>query len=75
MEINISVRLMSGSPLQKRQKCVENGLSGAGEMVKSTDCSARSLVFNSQHPHGGSQPSVMGSDTLFWSEDSDSVFT
>jgi hypothetical protein len=22
--------------------------------------------FNSQQPHGGSQPSVMGSDALFW---------
>jgi hypothetical protein len=24
------------------------------------------LGFNSQQPHGGSQPSVMGSDALFW---------
>jgi hypothetical protein len=33
--------------------------------------------FNSQQPHGGPQPSVMGSDALFWcvSEDSDSVLT
>jgi hypothetical protein len=23
--------------------------------------------FNSQQPHGGSQPSIMGSDALFWS--------
>ncbi|EDL94246.1 Hermansky-Pudlak syndrome 1 homolog (human), isoform CRA_b [Rattus norvegicus] len=27
---------------------------------------SRSREFNSQHPHGGSQPSVMGSDALFW---------
>ena len=34
--------------------------------VKSTDCSSRGPEFNSQQPHGGSQPSVMGSDALFW---------
>jgi hypothetical protein len=34
--------------------------------VKSTDCSSRGPKFNSQQPHGGSQPSVMGSDALFW---------
>jgi hypothetical protein len=41
-------------------------------VVKSTDCSSRDPEFNSQQPHGGSQPSVMGSDALFWcvSEDS-----
>jgi hypothetical protein len=37
-----------------------------GSVVKSTDCSSRGPEFNSQQPHGGSQPSVMGSDTLFW---------
>ncbi|EDL92826.1 rCG41153 [Rattus norvegicus] len=39
-----------------------------GEMsaVKSTDCSSRGPEFNSQQPHGGSQPSVMRSDALFW---------
>jgi hypothetical protein len=42
---------------------------GAGEMaqvVKNTDCSSRGPEFKSQQPHGGSQPSVMGSDALFW---------
>jgi hypothetical protein len=29
-------------------------------MVKSTDYSSRGPEFNSQQPHGGSQPSVMG---------------
>jgi hypothetical protein len=33
-------------------------------VVKSTDCSSRSPKFNSQQPHGGSQPSVMGSDAF-----------
>jgi hypothetical protein len=27
---------------------------------------SRSPEFNSQQPHGGSQPCVMGSDALFW---------
>ena len=42
---------------------------GAGEMssvVKSTDCPPRGPEFNSKQPHSGSQPSVIGSDTLFW---------
>ena len=39
-----------------------------GSVVKSTDCPSRG-------PHGGSQPSVMGSDALFWwVEDRYSVF-
>jgi hypothetical protein len=37
-----------------------------GSAVKSTDCSSRGPEFNSQQPHGGSQPSVIGSDALFW---------
>jgi hypothetical protein len=37
-----------------------------GLAVKSTDCSSRGPEFNSQQPHGDSQPSVMGSDALFW---------
>jgi hypothetical protein len=37
-----------------------------GTAVKSTDCSSRSPEFNSQQPHGGSQPSVIRSDVLFW---------
>jgi len=37
-----------------------------GSVVKSTDCSSRGHEFNSQQPHGGSQPSVMRSGALFW---------
>jgi hypothetical protein len=41
-----------------------------GSVVKSIDCFARDPEFNSQQPHGGSQPSVMGSvmgsNALFW---------
>jgi hypothetical protein len=37
-----------------------------GSVVKNTDCSSRGPEFNSQQPHGGSQPSVMGFDALFW---------
>jgi hypothetical protein len=35
-------------------------------VVKSTDCSPRGPAFNSQQPHGGSHPYVMGSDAFFW---------
>jgi hypothetical protein len=38
-----------------------------GLAVKSTDCSSKGPEFKSQQPHGGSQPSVTKSDTLFWS--------
>ena len=38
-----------------------------GSAVKSTNCSSRGPEFNSQQTHGGSQPSVMRSDALFWS--------
>jgi len=37
-----------------------------GSVGKGTDCSSRGSEFNSQQPHGGSQPSEMGSDALFW---------
>jgi hypothetical protein len=35
-------------------------------LVKSTDRSSRGPEFNSQQLHGGSLPSVMESDALFW---------
>jgi hypothetical protein len=37
-----------------------------GSAVKSIGCSSRGPEFNSQQSHGGSQPSVMRSDALFW---------
>jgi hypothetical protein len=37
-----------------------------GSVVKSSDCSFRGPEFNSQQPHGGSQPSVKGYDAFFW---------
>jgi hypothetical protein len=42
---------------------------GAGEMaqwVRAPDCSSEGPEFKSQQPHGGSQPSVTRSDSLFW---------
>jgi hypothetical protein len=36
-----------------------------GSVVKSTEYSSGGPVFKSQQPHGGSQPSVIGSDVLF----------
>jgi hypothetical protein len=38
-----------------------------GSEVKRTDCFSGGPEFNSQQPHGGSQPSIMRSDLLFWS--------
>jgi hypothetical protein len=41
----------------------------AGEMaqwVRAHDCSSEGPEFKSQQPHGGSQPSVTRSDSLFW---------
>jgi hypothetical protein len=46
---------------QKSPKGLERWLRG-----KSTDCSSRGPEFNCQQPHGGSQPSEMGFDALFW---------
>jgi hypothetical protein len=37
-----------------------------GSAVKSTDYSSRDPQFNSQQPHGGSQPSVMGPHAFVW---------
>jgi hypothetical protein len=38
-----------------------------GSAVKSTDCFSKGPEFNFQQPAtDGSQPSVMGSDALFW---------
>ena len=37
-----------------------------GSVVESIDCFSEGPEFNSQQPYGGSQPSVMGSDALFW---------
>jgi hypothetical protein len=37
-----------------------------GLVVKITDCSSEGPEFKSQQPHGGSQPSGMRSDALFW---------
>jgi hypothetical protein len=48
---------------------IEKSASGGwrdGSVGKSTDCSSEGPEFKSQQPHGGSQPSVMGSDALFW---------
>ena len=44
-----------------------------GSVVKSTNCSSRGPQFNSQQPHGGSQPQQWESDVLFVSENSDSI--
>jgi hypothetical protein len=61
----------SGSRTLRRKSICGDGLKEFiasslrnGLVVRSTDCSSRGLEFNSQPPHGGSQPSVMGSNAL-----------
>jgi hypothetical protein len=54
--------IMQDLVLKKEEK-------GAGEMaqwVRAPDCSSEGPEFKPQQPHGGSQPSVMRSDSLFW---------
>ena len=59
---------------EKTRVCITGAMDkskglGAGEMaqwVRAPDCSSEGPKFKSQQPHGGSQPSVMGSDALFW---------
>jgi hypothetical protein len=53
---------------KKREKMKKRRKRGwrDGSVVKSTNCSSIGPEFNSQQPHGGSQPSVMGSNVLFW---------
>jgi hypothetical protein len=47
--------------LKTKQKGWRDGSAG-----KSTHCSFQGPEFKSQQPHGGSQPSEMRSDPLFW---------
>jgi hypothetical protein len=60
--------MQAGHYVHKVKNCKENKVSGwrDGSVVKSTDCSFRGPEFSFQQPHGGSQPSVMGFDALFW---------
>ena len=53
------------NPVSKKQNKQTRGWRD-GSIVKSTDCSSKGPEFSSQQPHGGSQPSEMGSDALFW---------
>jgi hypothetical protein len=78
-----TARIIQRNPVSGKTKTKQNktkqeylGLGwGDSSVVKNTNCSSRGPEFNSQQPHGGSQPSVMGSDVLFWcvAEDSYSV--
>jgi hypothetical protein len=51
------------SPKTNKQKEMPGELA---QQLRSTGCSSRGHEFNSQQPHGGSQPFVMGSDAPFW---------
>jgi hypothetical protein len=51
---------------KKKKKKKRYGDWRNGSVVKNTDCSSEGSEFKSQQPHGGSQPSIMRSDTLLW---------
>jgi hypothetical protein len=69
MILDLTVEFFTKVRATKRKMYIKNrtllGLRD-GSLVKSTDCSSRDPEFNSQQPHEGSQPSVMGSDAFFW---------
>jgi hypothetical protein len=50
---------------KKEKERKERGLRD-GLAAQSNVCSSRGPEFNSQHLHGSSQPSMRGSDALFW---------
>jgi hypothetical protein len=70
LRVSKSKVMGESSPYLKHRLCQDKKhLLGAGEMaqwVRAPDCSSRGPEFKSQQPHGGSQPSVMRSDALFW---------
>jgi hypothetical protein len=48
------------------EECIQKGAGEMAQWVRAPDCSSKGLKFKSQQPHGGSQPFVMRSDSLFW---------
>jgi hypothetical protein len=54
--------------LKRKKKCIKLRKTKVERWlkIKNTSCFSRGPEFNSQQPHGGSQPSVMGLDGLFW---------
>jgi hypothetical protein len=50
------------NPIRMKQRAGE-----VAQWVRAPDCSSEGPEFKSQQPHGGSQPSVTRSDSLFWS--------
>jgi hypothetical protein len=44
----------------------KRGLEKMAQRLRAPTAPPKGPEFNSQQPHGGSQPSVMGSDALFW---------
>jgi hypothetical protein len=71
-DVRVAEKVMLGyaqlSEEREKRGYLKEGRGGwrDGSAAKSTDCSFISPEFNSQKSHGGSQPSVMGSNALFW---------
>jgi hypothetical protein len=49
---------MKGSLPLKKKKSYYAGTEKMAQQLKNIGCSSRGLRFDSQHPHGGSQPSI-----------------
>jgi hypothetical protein len=57
-------------PADERLPQAKESSAGAVEMaqwVRAPDCSSKGPEFKSQQPHGGSQPPITRSNSLFWS--------
>jgi hypothetical protein len=53
--------------VKESMRKVREGAVEMAQWVRAPDCSSEGQEFKSQQPHGGSQPSVTRSDSLFWS--------
>jgi hypothetical protein len=64
--VSWSVSLVCALSNFKTKQNKTEGLESWLSSFKGSDCSSRGPEFNFEQPHSSSQPSVMGSDALFW---------
>jgi hypothetical protein len=68
LSLTLQTNLYNLSPLDKVHYKIWDYWAGEmAQWVRAPDCSPEGPEFKSQQPHGGSQPSVTRSDSLFWS--------
>jgi hypothetical protein len=68
-KLHVSLSAQVHGSGMKLQHAIRSFLVGCemAQWVRAPDCSSKGPEFKSQQPHGGSQPSVTRSDSLFWS--------